>query len=496
METIETGLSSTSFLWNVLELKSQMQEPLPTDVIVFRCGTCKTNIPFNSCGSIMLEKPLQEDFNNIFDDMLERMKEKHAKQYECCQDDIVIHPILGPPANICLSLPASDPFCLSTLVLGGTQYKVKIGIVDSESRVIFALYQNENHDNAMYSEFIKCNFNSILNTELNETENFSEEDLIYDDESVNTFQQMLPRMIGGGRTLQAEYNYICLWCPKMDIKKGKRGYFKELKNYRDHFKKYHHGENEEDKIPMSEFIKKLNRCEPTWFCKNCRQHYSLGNQIRHKAICQQESTDSDSDVEEQMKGRKRTKSKTRIEKKGSADEVNEKNLYEERGEKRNNEDNAGPSGMNMIKQKGQNISETNKSDTDSEVESDNEISSHGNPKSKSQKKILRAHFDDANKRKDDHLAINSSGKEISVINPHNAQDNHSVESTDEGTNASDPHGESTNVESSKQHKPCRSTPVDYVHDEIYLSSEEEESPEGNIETKIELTEEENFEFQS
>ena len=110
METIETGLSSTSFLWNVLELKSQMQEPLPTDVIVFRCGTCKTNIPFNSCGSIMLEKPLQEEFNNIFDDMLERMKEKHAKQYECCQDDIVIHPILGPPANICLSLPASDPF--------------------------------------------------------------------------------------------------------------------------------------------------------------------------------------------------------------------------------------------------------------------------------------------------------------------------------------------------------------------------------------------------
>ena len=383
METIETCLSTTSFLWNVLELKSKMQEPLPTDVIVFRCGTCKTSIPFNSCGSIMLDKPLQEEFNNILDDMLERVKEKHAKQYECCLEDMAIHPILGNPANICLSLPASDPSYLSNLVLGGIHYKVKIKIVDSESRVIFALYQNENNDNAMYPEFIKCNFNSILNTELKETEDFLEEELIYDDESVNTFQQMLPRVTGGGRTLQADYNYICLWCPKNDIKKGKRGYFSELKNYRDHFKKYHHGENEEDKIPMSEFIKKLNRCEPTWFCKNCRKHYSLGNQIRHEAICQQESSDSDSDVEEQMKGRKRARSQKRIEKKGTADPENEKSLYE----KENNEDNPGPSGTNMINKKGQNISGTTKSDTESEGESDTGLSFHENTKIKSQKKI-------------------------------------------------------------------------------------------------------------
>ena len=488
METIETCVSTTSFLWNVLELKSKMQEPLPTDVIVFRCGTCKTNIPFNSCGSIMLDKPLQEEFNNILDDMLERVKEKHAKQYECCLEDMAIHPILGHPANICLSLPASDPSYLNNLVLGGIHYKVKIKIVDSESRVIFALYQNENNDNAMYPEFIKCNFNSILNTELKETEDFLEEELIYDDESVNTFQQMLPRVTGGGRTLQADYNYICLWCPKEDIKKGKKGYFKELKNYRDHFKKFHHGENEEDKIPMSEFIKKLSRCEPTWFCKNCRQHYSLGNQIRHKAICQQESSDSDSDVEEQMRGRKRARSQKKIEKKGTADPENEKSLYE----KENNEDNPGPSGTNMINKKGQNISGTTKSDTESEGESDTGLSFHENTKIKSQKKIPRVHFDNANKTKDDHLAINSSGKEICVINPQNKKDSHSVELVDEGTHDSDPQGKLSTVESSKQQKPCRSSPFDYVHDEIYLSSSEEESPEGNTEIKIELTEEENF----
>ena len=501
METFVTGLSSTSFLWNVLELKSRMQEPLPTDVIVLRCGTCKTNIPFNCCGPIMLDEPLNEEFNNIFDAILGSVKENHTKQYECPLEDIKIHPILGHPANICLSLPASDPSYLSNLILGGMHYNVKLGIVDSESRVIFALYQNEIHDNAMYSEFIKCNFNSILNTELNETEDFSEEDLIYDDESANTFQQMLPRVLGGGRTLKADYNYICLWCPKEDIKKGKRGYFRELKNYRDHFKKYHHGENEEDKIPMSEFIKKLNRCEPTWFCKNCRQHYSLGNQIRHKAICQQESSDSDSDVEEQIKGKKRTRSQNRIQKKGSSVQVNENNQYEETVEKENEEDNARPSGTNMIGKKGPTISETTESgnDNDSEGNDNNRISSDGNTRSELQKKLPRVQFEDANKRKDDHLATISSGKEISVINPHKEQDDYSVESIDEGTQDSEPQGKSAPAESSKQHKPCRSFPFDDVHDEIYLSSsslEEEESSEGNIEIKIELTEGENSKYES
>ena len=491
METIETALSSTSFLLNVLELKSRLKEPLPTDVIVLRCEACKTNIPFNSCGSIMLDKPLREDFNNILDDMMERVKEKHSQQTECGLDDIKIHPILGPPANICVTLPASEPSYFSNLLFGGMYYKVRVMIVNSDSKALFALYQNEICENDNYPAFIKCNFNSILNKEWNESDDYLEEDLIYDDESVNTFQQMLPRLIGGGRALRADYNYICPWCPKEDLKKGNKGYFRELKNYRRHFRNYHHGENE-DGIPMSEFIKKLNRSEPTWFCKNCRQHYSLGNQIRHKAICQLESSDSESDTEDEMKGRKRTRSQNRIEKRDYALQVN-KNKDNRLGvELKSNEDNGGPSGTEKVKEKGVTVSETSKSDTDSDGDNASRITLHRNTKHEMQKKTTRDQLKDADQVNPVNLSINSSVKEIAVINPQ-------IDAIYEGTQILNPQRKSTTLDSSKQNNPNRISPFDDVHDEIYLSSSEEEGedlPEENIEIKIELTEEENLKCES
>ena len=287
-----------------------MKIPLPTDVIVFKCGTCKTNLPLNGCGSIILEEPVQEEMRNVLDGHLKCVKEDHTNLSVCDLAKIEIHPILGAPANICVSLPASDPKHFSDLLLGGVCYKVTILIVNPDSKVIFALYQNQMHEEVIYSEFIKCNLNTILSPEIEDTDKVSEDDLIQDDESVNIFQQMLPRLVGGGRTLRQDFNYVCLWCPKDDITKGKRGRFRELKNYREHFRKYHHGENGEG-IPMTEFLKKLNRCEPTWFCKNCRQHYSLGNRVRHEAICKLES-ESESESEEEIKGNKRTKSTRRI----------------------------------------------------------------------------------------------------------------------------------------------------------------------------------------
>ena len=177
MEIIETKMSPTSFLLNVLELKSRMKEGLPTDVIVLKCGSCQTNIPFNTCGSIILDKALQEEFNNNLNEMLDCVKENHTKQTECTLADIQIHPILGTPANICVTLPASEPKYLNKLQLGDMYYKVKLLIVNSESEVVFALYQNELDEKTIYSDFIKCNFNTMLNTELIEIEEFMEEDI-------------------------------------------------------------------------------------------------------------------------------------------------------------------------------------------------------------------------------------------------------------------------------------------------------------------------------
>ena len=51
---------------------------------------------------------------------------------------------------------------------------------------------------------------------------------------------------------------------------------------------------------MTEFLDKINICDPTWLCPNCKRHCSIGNLVRHKAICkkEQETDDSESEVEE------------------------------------------------------------------------------------------------------------------------------------------------------------------------------------------------------
>ena len=494
MDTFETTLSSTAFLLNLLELKSKLKEPLPTDVIVFRCGKCHTNFPLNSCGSIIIENTLQEGINNNIDGILKSVKENHVKQTECDFTDIEIHPLLGIPENICITIPPSDPEYLSDLFLGGVCFKVCILIVNPDSKAIFALYQNERHREGNYSKFIKCNFNTMLNHDFDETAEFSKEDWIYDDESATTYQQMLPRLTGGGRTLREEFNYVCLWCPKDDIKKGKKGRFKELKNYRDHFKKYHHGDNG-DGIPMNEFIKKINRCEPTWFCRNCKQHYSLGNRVRHKAICQLDSSDSDSDTDEEMQGRKIVKSSNRTQPKDSAFQVDDKNTNENTDQVEDIQSIAGPSAENVVRNLGGNLPGTNEKEAQSGSFNSNLIGILKN------KKTVQ---DDGNKNKPKKVSFNATGKEIIVSNPQIDNDSDSVESisTDlrddcpKRTVTDDDVSPVEEIGSNKQNKKQKTFLFEEVNDEFYISSSDEETlTDGNNEIKIDLIEEQDNQIQ-
>ena len=83
---------------------------------------------------------------NVIYAHLKCVKEDHTNLSGCDPANIEIHPILGSPANIGVSLPASDPKHLSDLLLGGVCYKVSLLIVNPDSKVIFALYQNQMHE--------------------------------------------------------------------------------------------------------------------------------------------------------------------------------------------------------------------------------------------------------------------------------------------------------------------------------------------------------------
>ena len=225
--------------------------------------------------------------------MVEYLKERHVKEQVLCSNMICVHP-LGTPENIIVSFPESDQVHMKDINIADDTYKLKLMIVPekSDKKTIFVLYQKEGCTEEEYLKFIECNFNTHL-----DGKDICYEELIYDDESATYYQQDTPRLSGGGRRLNADFNYECLWCPKDVIKLGKKGRFKQFKSYREHFKEYHHGE-EGNGVSMADFLSRVHRIDPTWYCKNCDRHYSLGNVVYHKSICKQSNQDvSDSERE-------------------------------------------------------------------------------------------------------------------------------------------------------------------------------------------------------
>ena len=143
--------------------------------------------------------------------------------------------------------------------------------------------------------------------ETNQSEPEKLENLVSDDESVGEKQDLLPRLSGGGRRLLQDFRYVCLWCSEEVLQQKQRGRFRELRNYRDHFRKAH------SDVPMREFLLKVERDEPKWICNICRKKISLGNRLSHQIICRpalESSSSSDNDDEPITQSVAKTASRT------------------------------------------------------------------------------------------------------------------------------------------------------------------------------------------
>ena len=117
--------------------------------------------------------------------------------------------------------------------------------------------------------------------------------IIFDDETVSKNQQLLPRVIGGGRRLHAAYNYECGWCNKKTVPERHRR-FNEYKSYEAHFRKFHL-RKPGIHISLKQFRETTPRNEPKWTCPKCGNLYSYGNKSYHKSACHFENTESSED---------------------------------------------------------------------------------------------------------------------------------------------------------------------------------------------------------
>ena len=297
MERKTTALSSEQFIMNLKTLKRKLSSPLPSDVLFFKCRDCSVKIMLNSAGIVEMESNLYDQVGVCINQLLHELVKSHSQESATCSDTFELDSV-ETPDNIIISFPASDTAYIEKFKIGNDPYKIML-IVQPEAsaeKVICVLYQKEADDSKTYYEFFNCNFNTILDVDKVAPEDDFEEVAIHDDESFNLYQQDMQRMTGGGRSLHSKYNYECQWCSKDVLKAGQKGKFRELRSYRRHFDTFHHLQ---EGIPKSEFEDEVKRSDPKWYCRVCRNSFSLGNVVRHKEACWQDGLDSDDDSDEE-----------------------------------------------------------------------------------------------------------------------------------------------------------------------------------------------------
>ena len=70
METKTTTLSAEKFLTNLKTLKYKMRNPLPSDVVYYKCEDCSLKHPLNSNGILELENCLEHHIDTAINQIL------------------------------------------------------------------------------------------------------------------------------------------------------------------------------------------------------------------------------------------------------------------------------------------------------------------------------------------------------------------------------------------------------------------------------------------
>ena len=297
MKVLNLNIESEQFWINYCDFKTSLDLPLPNDTFAYKCS-CKQRIHLFKNGDIFIEEEPRMSIPDLMKLEKDMLIDQHRNQG--CSGMISLNRKIGIPECFCIFFKDCDIESIQDFQFDGIEFYPKL-MVYSTGRdcPAMVLYMNKTSSNEIMFELIIKNFEAYLNIPDQEADqNIMEE--LSDDDAVHKNQELLPRLTGGGRKMLQDFKYICQWCSSETLKQKTKGRFREIKNYRDHFRRAHQD------VPFSEFLNKVERDEPKWQCKICRQKMSLGNQLRHQIICrppnynkkkgQDESTsDSDSD---------------------------------------------------------------------------------------------------------------------------------------------------------------------------------------------------------
>ena len=292
MKVLNLNIETELFWINFCDFKMSLQLPLPIDTFEYKCR-CKKRLYLFKNGDIFFD----ENPRMSIPDLMEIEKKKIMDQHSCgCPGTLALR---TKPECFCMFFKDVNIDAIKEFHFDGIDFIPKLMVYSTRQDCpAMILFMNKISVNeTMFDLFIK-NFETYLNIPDQEGDrNIMEE--ISDDDGVHKNQDFLPRLTGGGRKMLQDFKYICQWCSSETLKQKTKGRFREIKNYRDHFRRAHQD------VPFSEFLNMVERDEPKWQCKICRQRMSLGNQLRHQIICRppkfnkskgQEDSSSDSDT--------------------------------------------------------------------------------------------------------------------------------------------------------------------------------------------------------
>ena len=282
--TLTSPVTKEDFWFNFCQLKYQCNVAFPLDYITYKCG-CGQDIALCKNGHYYLDGPASSLVEKLADDKIQ-LQNQHLHETKCGSTQALkISEAMGMPENLVVLLDESNMKDVAQVEIEDTIYEPILTIVSSSGAAVLVLYRKCHSEDDTYLNFFQHNFENHFNnadeeeTETDQVEAEKPENLVSDDDSVSRNQDMLPRLTGGGRKLLQDFNYVCQWCSPEIIQQKNKGRFREIKNYRDHFRRYH------SDVPMREFLSKVETNEPKWVCNICRRKISLVNQVRHQIIC-------------------------------------------------------------------------------------------------------------------------------------------------------------------------------------------------------------------
>lgn len=194
-EALQCTIDPERFLENLAHIRLLWEDDIPLDCLWFKCQDCSENVCLNQNGVCVLHKEITANMDMVVREQEEAMVEEHmTNSVVGCSGRKVGIGDIGLPTNLLFIFPSSDAQHLTSIKVLDCEYRLDILVTtaDDPARCFLALYTRCGSSDSSYHEFLCSNFETQLNIDHEEMEAL----IMQDEERVNKFRALLPRLEG------------------------------------------------------------------------------------------------------------------------------------------------------------------------------------------------------------------------------------------------------------------------------------------------------------